>query len=122
MTDERAIYQEIVDNALAATQAQLVVLTRFERGTLEIETMAWSGLNMELIERGMAVVRRLWPDFEIGRYVAGRTRTSGCGVPTSRASRSRGRCTTSPAGWSTTRCFAWLARSSGCGTACSTRC
>jgi PAS domain S-box-containing protein len=69
MADRGAIYQEIVDNALAATPARLVILTRFDARSGLIETMAWAGLHHSVIERAAAMVRRIWPEFEIEHFV-----------------------------------------------------
>ncbi|HEY3108902.1 MAG TPA: PAS domain-containing protein [Chloroflexota bacterium] len=66
---DNPIYQEIVENALAVTQARLVILTRFDAGSGLVETMAWAGVQHALIERAAARVRRFWPDFEIKHFV-----------------------------------------------------
>src|SRR5438067_5633393 len=70
MEDSEAIYQEIADNALAATPARLVVLTRFDAGSGMVETMAWAGVHHALIERAAELVRGLWPAFEIKHFVS----------------------------------------------------
>jgi PAS domain S-box-containing protein len=66
---DSSIYHEIVENALAVTQARLVILTRFDAGSGLVETMAWAGVQHAEIEHAAARVRRFWPDFEIKHFV-----------------------------------------------------
>jgi hypothetical protein len=57
-------YQEIVDNALVATGAQLAMLARFDPETGAVRTVGWAGLQAPAVQRALASARRLLPQLD----------------------------------------------------------
>ncbi|MBI3969216.1 MAG: hypothetical protein HY329_26540 [Chloroflexi bacterium] len=60
----RSAYDEIVDNALAAVEARLVVLTSFDPETHRVWVTAVSYLRAEFIDRALSAIRALVPRWD----------------------------------------------------------
>jgi signal transduction histidine kinase len=63
------VYQEIADNAQAATQARLVILTRFDPVRREARMMAWSARHAGPSQHALAAATRLFPTFDPAKVV-----------------------------------------------------
>ncbi|MBI3973772.1 MAG: GAF domain-containing protein [Chloroflexi bacterium] len=61
---EQALYQEIVDNALAATGAHLVVLAELDPARQRSRMVAQAGVRDDLVQRALTAVRRTIPGFD----------------------------------------------------------
>jgi PAS domain S-box-containing protein len=64
-----AIYQEIVENALAGTQAPIVALTRLDPASLEVETLAWAARDRASIARAATMAAAAAPGRVNGRLI-----------------------------------------------------
>ncbi len=62
--EEMAIYQEIVNNGLAATGASVVVLVRCDHDSLDVDFVAWAGLNSGPVQKALAAARAVFPHFD----------------------------------------------------------
>ena len=60
-------YQEMVENALEATAARLVVLSRFDAERQEARVEAWAARHSKLAARAFAAVRRIDAAFDPSR-------------------------------------------------------
>src|SRR5579862_3323663 len=58
------LLQTLVRTARLATDARIVQITRFDRPSGLIESLAWSGFRGSLPEAAIRVVRKLFPDFD----------------------------------------------------------
>lgn len=58
------VYQDIVENAQAATGAAFVLLTRLSPETREVTLTAWSGLGSEPVQRMLEVTRQRLPGLD----------------------------------------------------------
>ncbi len=67
--EQPAVYQEIADNARAATRARLIVLTRFDPVRCEARMMAWSARHAGPSQRALAAATRLFPAFDPAQVV-----------------------------------------------------
>jgi signal transduction histidine kinase len=68
---ELALYQEIVNNALAALGARFVNLSGFDRERQEIFTVAWAGGPRHLLQQTIVACRQLIPGFDLTRLRIG---------------------------------------------------
>ncbi len=62
--EEMPIYQEIVDNALAATGAIITVLSLYDHDTLRTHFVAWSGLNSGVVHKALTSLRGIFHGFD----------------------------------------------------------
>lgn len=60
---ERLVYQDIADNARAATASRIVTLTRFDRSNGLVRIVAQAGVQTPSARRALEVVRGWFPDF-----------------------------------------------------------
>ena len=58
---------EVCQNALAATEATIVVLTQFDSATCLIHNTAWAGHTAAVVERALAAVHVLFPGWHPGQ-------------------------------------------------------
>ncbi|MBI3970435.1 MAG: GAF domain-containing protein, partial [Chloroflexi bacterium] len=61
---DQALYQRLVDNALAATGTRLVYLSQFDEARQATRLVAIAGLDGALAQRGLAAIRRFAPAFD----------------------------------------------------------
>lgn len=58
------VYADICQNAVSATGAAVVAMTRVDHATRRVRVVAWAGAHSELVERSSAAVRHVLPDFD----------------------------------------------------------